>query len=254
MTELISLLDNVAQDFEFHFSIIDDNEEAYRAIAYDYFQDLKRIYARIGRHRYSDISKYIDSQIQDKVDGLCIGIKCIIDCAKANEYDKDDVSSEDYICYKKICKLFDHVELEAARYSSIKRIQMLAENNSSQAYHATEIMVKAKDTAEEAKKQAKNLSQQLISILGIFAGIIVTFSFATTVVGETIANLTKNDVVYLAFAVCVLGMVFFNIIALLMSFVMKLSGHDFKSDFPARVYIFGTAMLLLGAIFFYSCL
>lgn len=222
-----------------------------RAKADDYFMQFKDIYARIGRHRYSDVTKYIDSLLQDTVDSLRDGVRTIISYAEANEYDADTEDPLNQECYKKINKLSDHIELEAARYSSIKKIQLIAETHSKQEEDMLKLLQETGDTVTETHEQAKNLSQQLISILGIFAGIIVTFSFATTIVGETISNLAKSDVVYLGFIVSVLGTIFMNVIAFLLSFVTKLSGHSFTKKFPWLVYIVGNLIAVGLALFFF---
>jgi len=251
MTELITLLNDIATDLEFHCSITDCDEDLMRAKADDYFMQFKDIYARIGRHRYSDVTKYIDSLLQDTVDSLRDGVRTIISCAEANEYDADTEDPLKQECYKKINKLSDHIELEAARYSSIKKIQLIAETHSKQEEDMLKLLQETGDTVTETHEQAKNLSQQLISILGIFAGIIVTFSFATTIVGETIANLAKSDVVYLGFIISVLGAIFMNVIAFLLSFVTKLSGHSFTKKFPWLVYIVGNLITVGLALFFF---
>ena len=144
----------------------------------------------------------------------------------------------------------DHIELEAARYSSIKKIQLMAEAYSKKE-DVLKLLEKTEATVTETQDQAKNLSQQLISILGIFAGIIITFSFATTIVGETVANLAKSDVVYLGFIISVLGAIFFNVIAFLLSFVTKLSGHNFSEKIPWLVYIVGNVIAIGLTLFFY---
>ena len=251
MTELIDLLDEIAKDLDFHCSIIDNDEEPMRVKADAYFIRFKEIYARIGRHRYSDVSKYIDSLLQDTVDALSVGMKCIISCAEANEYDNDAEDSANQECYKKINKLCDHIELEAVRYSSIKKMQVMAETHSKQEEDMLKLMQEAEETVSEAHDQAKGLSQQLISILGIFAGIIVTFSFVTTIVGETIATLAKSDVVYLGFITSVLGAIFMNVIAFLLSFVTKLSGHTFSKIFPWLTYIVGNFIAVALSLFFF---
>lgn len=251
MTELITLLNDIATDLEFHCSITDCDEDLMRAKADDYFMQFKDIYARIGRHRYSDVTKYIDSLLQDTVDSLRDGVRTIISCAEANEYDADTEDPLNQECYKKINKLSDHIELEAARYSSIKKIQLMAEAYSKKEEDVLKLLEKTEATVTETQDQAKNLSQQLISILGIFAGIIITFSFATTIVGETVANLAKSDVVYLGFIISVLGAIFFNVIAFLLSFVTKLSGHKFSEKIPWLVYIVGNLIAIGLTLFFY---
>lgn len=251
MTELISLLDEIAGNIDFHCAIIDGDEEFMRAKAEEYFMRFKEIYARIGRHKYSDVTKFIDSLLQDKVDSLRDGVSGIITCAEANEYDRDTEDPTNKECYVKISKLCDHIELEAARYSSIKKIQLMAETHSKQEEAVIDLLAEAENAVNEAHEQAKHLSQQLISILGIFAGIIVTFSFATAIGGEAIVNIAKGDVIYLGFVICSLGTVFMNIIAFMLSFVTKLSGHKFSKTFPWLIYVLGTFIMVGLSLLFY---
>lgn len=251
MTELISLLNDIASDLEFLCFIAENDDENMMAKADAYFKRFKGIYARIDRHRYSDVSKYIDASIQDTVDTLRDGMRGIISCAEVNNYDHDPLDVTNQECYKKINKLCDHIELEATRYSSIKKMQVMAETHSKQEEDMLKLLKETEDAVAETHTQAKNLSQQLISILGIFAGIIVTFSFATTIVGETVANLAKSDVVYIGFIISLLGTIFMNVIAFLLSFVTKLSGHTFSKTFPWLIYVMGNLISAGLAIFLF---
>lgn len=253
MTELIELLNSIAQDMDFYCAITDQDEDSYRPKADLYFMQFKTTYERIGRHRYSEISKFIDSVLaQDSVDSLRYGVKEILRVAELNEYCNDeDLTNQE--CFKKISKLYDHIELEAIRYSSIKKIECMANTHSKQEKETLDLLESTKATVTETHEQAKHLSQQLISILGIFAGIIVTFSFATTAVGETLANLTKSDIVYLGFVISVLGAIFINVLAFLLSFVTKLSGHTFSKTFPWLIYVIGNLVTIgLGLFFFFK--
>ena len=253
MTTLITLLDTIAKDIDFHCAIIDLDEEASRAKADSYFMQLKSIYATLERHRYSALSQYIDTLLQDTVDSLCIGLQEIIRCAEANQYKTDAEDPTNQECFKKIYKLYDHIELEAIRYSNVKKIQFIADTYNEKEKAMIELLADAQKTVGDTHDEAKHLSQQLISILGIFAGIIVTFSFATTAVGETIANLAKSDIIYLGFVISVLGIVFINVLAFLLSFVTKLSGHKFSKTFPWIIYVMGNIVTIgLGLFFFFK--
>ncbi|MBQ3195939.1 MAG: hypothetical protein IJB65_05670 [Clostridia bacterium] len=252
MTVLITLLNEIVTDIDFHGAIEDSDEENVRIKADAYFKRFKEVYESIGRHRYSDVSKYIDTLQQDAVDSLREGLDEIIRVAKDNQYCDDQEDPTNNVCFMKVAKLYDHVELESIRYTSIKKIQCVADANSKHEEEVIKLFDDAEKAVSEAHEQAKHLSQQLISILGIFAGIIVTFSFATATVGETIANLAKNDVVYLGFVIAVLGTVFINVLAILFSFVAKLSGHKLSKPFPWVVYIVGNLVTVVMAIALFS--
>ncbi len=251
MTELISLLDTISKDIDFHGAIADIDEDTIRPKADEYFRRFIEVYSTLERHKYSDIARYVHSQTPDIVDSLRDGIKCIIECAEMNCYNEDEEYSENKKCYLKICKLFDHIELEAARYQTIKKIELIAQENAEHEQATMELITRAEKNVTEAKRHAKNLSQQLISILGIFAGIIVTFSFATTVIGETVATMPKSEVTYIGFVISLLGVVFLNLIAFLLTFVTKLSGHEFKKTFPWLIYTISNLVIIALTVFLF---
>lgn len=252
MTELITILGKIADDLEFQISIIDnEDEQVIREKADNYFKELSAFYKRVDRHRYAEISRFLNDRMQDDRDHLLAGIKCILECAQKNEYDKDEEGSDTRSCYVKICKLCDHIELEVLRLSSTSKIKAVADSYDKNKKSVDDLLAEARTTLNDTERKAKNLSQQLISILGIFAGIIVTFSFATTVVGETVTTMAKGDVMHLCFVISLLGLIFINVIGLLMSFVGKLSGHNIKGSFPWAVYGIGNGLVLISMIFFY---
>lgn len=80
---------------------------------------------------------------------------------------------------------------------------------------------------EEANKKADGIQTQLITILGIFAAIIVTFSGGVTLLGSSIMSINNakhyESVVMIAI-IC--GMVVFNTIFLMMYYVSKLTERD----------------------------
>ena len=250
MKELIGLLDEIARDKEFENAILDNDEDNIRRISDEYFQKFKEFYLRVGRHRYSNISKHLEAQIPDAREHLLKGIKYIVESAQKNGYDKDLEDCDCADCYEKINKLYDHIELEVARYSSLYQIKLLEDKQKERNKTFIESEERIKKSVDIAEDKVKKLSEQVISILGIFAGIIVTFSFATTVVGDTIINMAKGDLMHLCFVISLLGLVFINVIGLLMSFVGKLSGHNIKGSFPWAVYGIGNGLVVIAMIIF----
>lgn len=252
MTELIELLDEIAKNKEFHIAIMDEDEDAIRKISDDYFKKFEIFYSRVERHKYSDVSKYISDEIPDKMDHLREGILCIIESAQKNEYDMDDAESSAKKCYVKIVKLHDHIELELLHLSNINKLKFIGESFDRQKNEIDASLRKVEKNIKKSQNRIKSLSEQVISILGIFAGIIVTFSFATSSIGEALAHLTELNAIYLGFIICLLGLVFVNAISLLMIFVWKLSGNE---NISAAIWVaYGiTNLVLVFMIIFFCC-
>ena len=107
-----------------------------------------------------------------------------------------------------------------------------------------------KKVFDEAKKEAKDLKIQVISILGIFAGIVVAFSFSISTIGEALSNLTNVNLLKVALIIFVLGIVFINTISLLMIFVAKISGFSLENKQMWKAYKYINIFLALGMILF----
>lgn len=248
--ELIKLLQRIASDHKFSDARMSKDEDIIRPEADEYFQKFKAVYRRIGRHRYSEISKYIDSQTPDATDALKNNVRVIIESARKNEYDTDTVE-ENRECYKKLEKLCDHIELECYRATSLAEIRSLADEYDKKKNEIDKLLCRTDKKAEGVEKKVKGLAQEQISILGIFAGIVVAVAFATSSASGIFADIGKADATYLAFIFFCFGLVFFNVFSLLMFFVGQLSGHEMKYTFPTWVFIGGNAALIIGIVFFY---
>lgn len=250
MQELIELLERIALDHKLSDAIEDRDEETIREKSDDYFHEFEDVYIHIERHRYSEISKYVDSQTPDAIDVLSNNIKVIIESAQQNEYDTDDNESVRG-CYKKLEKLYDHIELECYRATSVAEIRSLANEYDKKKQEIDELLGKATEKVKETEEKVKGLTQEQISILGIFAGIVVAIAFATSSASGVFADISRGDATYLAFVFSAFGAAFFNVLSLLMYFVGRLSGHKLKSKFPKLIFIVGNLVLVGGTIFFY---
>ncbi len=244
MTDLIKLLDKLCKDKKMDKYAMDgDRSDNFYKDCELYFDEFKAIYDRIDRHMYSEISDYIDNLTDDAVDVLVSKLYCIIDYAKFNQLDEAEACS-----YKHIFKLYDHIRLETKRSLRYRHMEQMFDSFSNEKKEAAQMIEQAGETVEEAKKQTKNLSQQLIAILGIFAGIIVTFSFSISTIGEALANLTDVNSYKMLFVVFALGVVFVNVVAVLMCFVAKLAGFNLQKKMP--YIVLGGANLVLIVLMF----
>lgn len=251
MKELLDLLDSIISNNSYHNAIETDDYEKLRELSDDYFLKLKDFYCRVDRHRYSDISKHLSQKTPDALDRLRDGMNRILDDARSNYYDHDTEEPKNQECYKKIVKLADHIELESSRLSSVYQIKVIAERASATYQQSNDLLNKSKQSIEDTEEKAQKLSQQLISILGIFAGIVVTFSFATSTIGEALSNLTGANVCQLGFIICLLGVVFANVIAVLMSFITKLSWSKMRTAIPWVLYCLINVVLITLTLIFY---
>ena len=253
MKELLDLLDSIISNNEYHNAIETCDYDKLRKISDEYFLKLKKFYYRVERHRYSDISKHLTQKTPDALDRLRDGMNQILDDARSNYYDHDVEEPQNLECYKRVVKLADHIELESFRLSSVYQIKAIADRAESTYQQSNDLLNKSQKSIEDTEDRAKKLSQQLISILGIFAGIVVTFSFATSTIGEALSNLTQANVCQLGFIICLLGVIFANVVAMLMSFITKLSWSKMRSAIPWVLYsVINGVLITLTMVFYFK--
>ena len=253
-SELIEILNDISSNEDFHNAIMDNDNDVIRKISDDYFHRFQEVYLRIERHKYSEISLFLKDLVQDRIDILREGIRYIISSAEENEYNKDDDSTASKQCFQKINKLYDHIELETIRLSSINEIRVVANDTKNLEDDAKKTLDKSKEIVADAQVKSEKLSERLISILGIFSGIIITFSFATSITSGVFSNLSNANFLHIGCSVSLFSIIFLNIISLLFVFISKLSGHSLKSVFPKAIYIVSNVVCFFMFFYFRCCL
>ena len=102
----------------------------------------------------------------------------------------------------------------------------------------------------KAVRKIKNLQLEVVSILAIFAAIVVAFSGGMSILGSALTGMGQVDLQDLAFVVILCGIVLFNTVAFLMHVVFWIIRrlHD-SEDGESRLidwkYILGFNILLL---------
>ena len=154
------------------------------------------------RHSYAELSRFFEELGADeRIDLLekLDHILTVIDLKFTNDITK------------KIGKLTDHLELESIRLGRIERIDILY-----------------KDAV------VNNANAQTISILGIFAGIVVAFSFLGSIAIESIQDVCDLHLYKLLLYLDFLGLIIFDTIFLLMYCISKLVGISMATNCKSR--------------------
>lgn len=124
-----------------------------------------------------------------------------------------------------INKLYDHVNLDIARIMytdagdwKISGEKALADVNS-------RINILEKSTSK-ISNQARQMQKEYITILGIFASILVAFFSGLGFSSSLLANIEKASIYRLILGILLLGAVLFNILGLLINFIREMVDHD----------------------------
>lgn len=132
-----------------------------------------------------------------------------------------------------IIKLYDHINLDAARL-----------NHFTQTFSKTErSLEKLEEDGKKAKEgiqKAKNAEKNYITILGIFASIVLAFTGGLAFSTSVLENIQDVSPYRLAFVVEALAFVFINVIYILTWFIQKVHDNN-AAKYP-------TFMIALNAI------
>lgn len=217
------------------------------------------------RHYYSDIFSTLtlidgDSSI-GSLDILAQNIQTIkngyIPKNSDNHGDIIDISKE-------IVKLYDHTNLDIARInytktmtnttlSELAKNKLLINNLEKNIQESETTFKKLSDqTIKDLTQLSKNvqnkqedMQKEYISILGIFAAIVLAFTGGIVFSSSVLENIDKPSIYRLALITFIIGLIFFNLIWLLTDFIRDINGKAFRKKWP---FIFVNLILIGGII------
>lgn len=171
-------------------------------------QDIKQIYQGEYRHQYSKITTIILNSTKDKEQALMTLAQNI------REIFEKIISEEDIKNIKpQLEKLYDHINLECIRLQdSDDKISKIKE-------YSKNIDEKYKKLKEKLNKQ----QTQYITILGIFASIVLAFVGGLVFSTSVLANIDKASIYRLIFVMAFIALFFGNILLALFSFLSDLA-------------------------------
>lgn len=216
------------------------------------------------RHYYSDIFSTLtlidgDASI-GSLDVLAQNIQTIKDGYLAKNTDENgntiDISRE-------IVKLYDHTNLDIARINYTKT--MTNETMSELAKNRL-LVVKLEHKVQESEEALKEISnktiddlkqltgkvqerqedmqKEYITILGIFAAIVLAFTGGIVFSSSVLENIDKSSIYRISLIAFVIGLVFFNLIWILIDFVRDINGKVIRKKW---IWM-SVNLLLIGGI------
>lgn len=235
------------------------------------FLELEQIYYIQGsdeyfRHFYSDILStltQIDSDDnQGSLDVLAVNMQAIKDGYQAVNYDGSkliDIS-------KSIIKLYDHTNLEVARINYTKQLNNVTKSDLAS---TKELLQKQKEEFDNAKSETemirntlgeetdkankriedsqKQMQNEYVTILGIFAAIVLAFTGGMTFSSSVLNNISKASVYRLSLISFIIGMIFFDLIWVLIDFIRDINGKSIR-----KKWLFVNIVMIGGIVC--SCL
>lgn len=231
------------------------------------FLELEQIYYIQGsdeyfRHFYSDIFStltQIDSDDnQGSLDVLAVNMQAIKDGYQAVNYDGSkliDIS-------KAIIKLYDHTNLEVARINYTKQLNNVTKSDLAS---TKELLQKQKEEFDNAKSETemirntlgeetdkankriedsqKQMQNEYVTILGIFAAIVLAFTGGMTFSSSVLNNISKASVYRLSLISFIIGMIFFDLIWVLIDFIRDINGKSIRKKW---LFVFVNIVMIGG--------
>lgn len=139
-----------------------------------------------------------------------------------------------------IIKLYDHINLDAARL-----------NHFTQTFSKTErSLEKLEEDGKKAKEgiqKAKNAEKNYITILGIFASIVLAFTGGLAFSTSVLENIHLASPCRLAFVVEILAFTFINVIYILTWFIQKINSNG-EVKYPCFMKVINVIIVVSAVI------
>lgn len=166
---------------------------------------------------YSEISSYVYGLTIEDQGNFATNIECLV------SYANDEKNGVEETLYKIIVKIYDHFQLA---------IQQKA-LNSNVSIDLQKLLAESIDEAKEKLLEnvnfdSKKMEQQYISILGIFAAVVLSFVGGLTFSSSVLQNIDAISIYRLLMVVDILALVLINVIYLLIKFICQINDKNFK--------------------------
>ncbi|EEO23888.1 hypothetical protein HRAG_00945 [Helicobacter bilis ATCC 43879] len=231
-------------------------------------KDLKNIYQDGYRHKYSQITKIILEKSDSEEDGLAIlgqNLRTLEEFVQKSSTD-DTLNQVKY----KLEKLLDHINLEILRLGdSSKNFDKLNSksnelqdkfNNLQETSSKIEDKLNSKsnelqdkfnnlqETSSKIEDKLNKQQTQYITILGIFASIVLAFVGGFTFSTSALSNIDKASIYRLVFVLSFIALFFGNILFALFRFLSKFNTHisdESKKWYQQPILYFNAVAVLI---------
>ena len=174
-------------------------------------QDYLREKASKERILYSEISSFVYGLSEDEQGNFGTNVESLL------AFVVDETNKvEDDPC-KIVIKIYDHFQL------AINQKNLNSETNDIVSTHIADKVEKTNDLIEKTSKDVKNVEKEYITILGIFASIVLAFVGGLTFSTSVLQNINAISIYRLLIVVDLIAVVLVNVIYLMMKFICHIN-------------------------------
>lgn len=217
------------------------------------------------RHYYSDIFSTLtlidgDSSM-GSLDILAQNIQTIKDGYIPKNLDEN---GDNIDISKAIIKLYDHTNLDIARInytktmtnetmSELAKNRLLLESLKEKVCESEDALEKISNKAlydlkqfsSKVQKRQEDMQKEYITILGIFAAIVLAFTGGIVFSSSVLENIDKSSIYRISLMAFIIGIVFFNLIWILIDFIRDINGKTIRKKW---IWLFVNFILIGGII------
>ncbi len=165
---------------------------------------IRKHYKETDRLLYSEITSYIYSLNDSDQTTFIVNMDGLLHYAL-------DEENEIPIHYQKmIMKIYDHSQLAIYQKSNVQGVFMSSIGN----------------TTKDMKQDIKSIEKEYITILGIFASIVLAFVGNFIFSSSVLQNIAKTNIYRLLLTIDLLGFFFATIILILVRFILHINNKD----------------------------
>lgn len=176
------------------------------------------------RHFYSDIFSVISAIDRQVTFGNVEVLSQNMDIIRKGYHpmNKDNTGKTINI-EKQINKLYDHINLEISRLNYSKQIEVGTQMQLDNVSDALAEIERNVEHMEDAVEKADDIQKQYITILGIFASIVLAFTGGIAFSTSVLQNIAKASIYRISLISIILAFALTNLIYILTLFIMEIT-------------------------------
>lgn len=204
------------------------------------------------RHFYADIFSVFSQLEEDAIEVVWSNLEYIYQEYQPKNYDKNGILID---ISNNLRKLYDHASLEMARINYTKRslsnaaqIKEVNELGQKLNFHIPKLN-KIEETIKALNENASNAQRDYITILSIFAAVLMVFFSGIGFSSSVLANLHQASIYRILLSIVSLGTVLFNVIWILFDFLGKVIDKK-QCNLKILLFVNITFVVFFGIVFY----
>ena len=205
------------------------------------------------RHLYSNVCAVMYEHLNTDPDKLDDGVPYPARNLASNMeliYRSIEVTDRPESVKRSVYKLYDHIELENTR------MKYMAQQNKAQIEgvgklhkEVEDVGAKAMAIREDMANMQDDLQRNYVTILGIFAAIVIAFAAGSTFSSSIILSMASVSIYRLAFVMMALGLFLFDLVMALFFFICRVSRFKEGEHLPVLVkWVNGIAVIAVAVV------